>query len=159
MIPEADAIERLDFRQSLFELRVSRIVVAPVSIFPDKKPFVDRAVRVDFEFVIGVFSRDEDFNVVVIVDGVVTFQILGLHIRFGHPERDVQVFIVPQHAGACFVHCPGTADQIDKRICFCSGFPDVFVKSAVDFRWFCTAAGGVARDLRCGDQRCGKRFR
>src|SRR5438552_111010 len=94
MVLEANAVERLEIRaRKLGGLGKTGFFV---SIVPDEKYFVACIEGVDLEFVIGIASGDEEFDIIVVVNGVVVIRVLGVDERFLKTISEIEVLFVPQ---------------------------------------------------------------
>ena len=68
MVLEPDSMEGPHALLAALELRKRGVTGALVGLLPDEEDLVDRPQRVDLELVVGVLARDEQLDVVVLVD-------------------------------------------------------------------------------------------
>ena len=111
---ESDAVEGLDARAGPFWSRETLGIDPLVCLFPDVKDFVDRAKGICLEFIVAVLTRDEDFRIVVSVDGRVSLGEESADERLLDPEGDVELVVIPVNPGVGIMDRRLAADQIDK---------------------------------------------
>ena len=78
--------------------------------------------------------------------------VLRLHVGFRHPERHVEIVVVPLNGCPGFMKCFLATDQVDERLSLCDSFPGGVIKFPVDHWSFTAASSGVAWDLIGGDE-------
>ncbi len=96
MVGETNAIELLLIRSVFGELWVGCITAFLVRFLPYKEAFVDGSIGVGLELLVGILSSDEDFDVVVVVNRIVTVFVLRVDIGLLQPESDVEKLVIPQ---------------------------------------------------------------
>ena len=83
-------------------------------VLPDEERLVDRAERVDLEFVVAVVAADEDLDVVVVPDEAVALGQRRTHLRFLHPVGHVEAIVVPLAGHARVVERGLAAHHVDE---------------------------------------------
>ena len=146
MLLEADTMEGPHALARAIELRPARVAARLELPLPDEEDFVDRAVGVDLELIVGVAPGDEQLDVVVRVNRRIPFGQGRLDERLLDPIPDVHAGVIPEHGGASVVDARAPADQIGEARRAFRRPPVSLVEPAVDDDGRRGPSRGVAGD-------------
>ena len=148
MLGETDAIEGLQAAPR--ELRRLGEPALLVGVVPDEEHFVTGVERIDLKLIVRVAARDEELDIVVVVDRVVVVGVLRVDQWLLDAVADVEIRFIPHHHRVRVVKRPPAGDDVHEARRTRRARPHRFVELAVDADGFVDAKSGVAGNLVFG---------
>src|SRR5258706_15147017 len=140
---KAHSVEGLHLRIRPPEFRNIAETITLVSIFPHEEGLIYCVEGVEFKLIIGVFAGNENFDIVVLPDGIVVLPEGCLDVRFLNPIGDIKIFLVPEHSSMSVERSWLAGDNIHKTRRARRGLPARLIGNAVNRDGLTHAVSGI----------------
>lgn len=150
----ADTRERQGLLASRIELRNTMINATWLqSILPDPEHLINGIQSVDLEFIISIRSRNEHFEIVVLIDAGVSLGKCRLNLGLLRGEAEVEKRIIPEERNPGVEPSGPAGDDVYEPAGLGSGQPGRLIQPPVDYERTGSPIAGVVGWLwRSGEQ-------